>query len=647
MRQSIPHPTTNNGGFVLPELKRRIVGTPLPDTAQDHQRLPKSIALAVFSSDALSSVAYATEAILFVLLLAGQQYFGRSMWLAAGVVGLMAIVAISYSRTIYHYPNGGGAYTVATENFGHRTGLVAGAALIIDYVLTVAVSISAGTAAIVSLAGTFGYDWRAGSVEIALVGIVILVIMNLRGVKESGSVFAIPTYVFVFSILGMVITGIFKAMTGSLDVVSFTTPPTMEQLEEAQTMGIFLMLRAFSAGCTAMTGVEAISNAVPSFRKPVSKNASATLYMMVALLGAMFLGITYLAHAVNAVPIHEGETIVSQIARTVLGAGVIYGIIQLSTALILFLAGNTAFNGAPHMMSIMAQEGYLPRRLSEKGDRLAYSNAIIWLGVVSAVVVVLFGAREQAMLPLYAVGVFISFTLSQGGMYLKAREEKEKGAWMSLVGALLTASVGTVIVITRFTHGAWAVLVLIPVLVYTFERIKEHYSALSVKMRVYDHVPLRRTEAHIYVLIESINKSSINVLNWVFEGTRPWTPVHVRCSKTETVEKGWEIHGLLSQTGKRLLILDNPYRRLRWVIRELVLEHRRRHPGQHIQILMGALTSTNPLERVLHGGTHFLIWSAVMDLPDVMVSEVPCDVDQLVADPHPVARQPEDTEVEE
>ncbi|NTW98275.1 MAG: APC family permease, partial [Oscillochloris sp.] len=445
--------------------KRLLIGKPIATEQQHHERLNKITALAVFSSDALSSVAYASEAILSVLILAGASALGLGIPIAGGIAALLIVVAISYRQTIHAYPNGGGAYIVAHENLGKLPGLIAAAALLIDYVLTVAVSISAGVAAITSLAGNWGAPWLASyAIEIALVCILVVGLANLRGVKESGAIFAIPTYVFIIGILAMLVWGLAGMLFGFAQPVAH---PAASGVEAHEMVGLWLVLRAFAAGCTALTGVEAISNGIPAFKRPEAKNAASTLGWMVTILVTMFLGITWLADRLQAIPNElTHETVVSQIARSVFGVGPIYTVIQVATALILVLAANTAYADFPRLASLLAQDRFLPRHFANRGDRLVYSNGIIVLSLFAALLVFVFQANEIAMLPLYAIGVFISFSLSQGGMVLHHLRERHAG-WrtgllINAAGALLTLVVLLVLAITKFTHGAWAVLVLIP-----------------------------------------------------------------------------------------------------------------------------------------------------------------------------------------
>ena len=452
--------------------KRLLIGKPIATEHQHHERLSKVTALAVFSSDALSSVAYATEAILAVLILGGSAALGLALPVGIGIGVLLIVVAFSYRQTIRAYPKGGGGYIVARENLGDLPGLIAAGALLIDYVLTVAVSISAGVAAITSLGITWGFpEIKNYAVEIGLFFIALVTIANLRGVKESGIIFAVPTYAFITSILIMIAYALVRdALVGPTPV---THPIAPEIPATGEAIGLWLIFRAFAAGCTALTGIEAISDGVPAFKSPESKNASTTLTWMVGLLVTMFLGITYLAHLHGAVPNElSHETVVSQIARTIFGTGPIYFIIQITTALILVLAANTAYADFPRLASFLSRDRFLPRQFASRGDRLVFSNGILALGFFSALLVVVFQANEIAMLPLYAIGVFISFTLSQAGMVKRHLSVQEagwrRGALINGIGALLTAVVLGILTVTKFTHGAWVVMVLIPFcLLYT------------------------------------------------------------------------------------------------------------------------------------------------------------------------------------
>ena len=396
-------------GRAFNRLKRMLIGRPIPSASAHEERLTKVKALAVLSSDALSSVAYATESTLQVLVLAGAAAFGATIPISLVIAALLAIVALSYRQTIHAYPSGGGAYIVARENLGTLPGLVAAASLLVDYILTVSVSVSAGVLALISAFPELA-DF---SVWIGVAFIALITLGNLRGIRESGSIFAIPTYVFIFSMFALIGAGLVRLALGD---VAATGGVPREPLQAVEGIGLFLILRAFASGCTALTGVEAISNGIPAFKKPESRNAATTLMVMVALLGTMFLGTSVLAHSYGVVP-RADESMISQLAEQVFGGrGVPYFIIQMATCLILVLAANTSFADFPRLGSILARDGFLPRQFQFRGDRLAFSTGIIVLAALSGLLYVAFKGQTDLLIPLYAVGVFISFTLSQGGM---------------------------------------------------------------------------------------------------------------------------------------------------------------------------------------------------------------------------------------
>jgi amino acid transporter len=461
---------------LLNPVRHLLFGSPLSTAEEIHQRLTKIQALAVFSSDALSSVAYATEEILLVLVAAGSGALGFSLPIALVIAGLLAIVATSYYQTIHGYPSGGGAYIVAYDNLGVWPGLTAAAALLIDYVLTVAVSITAGVAAVTSAFSVL-HPFRVG---LCLLAIFFIAWANLRGVRESGTLFAVPTYGFVFAVLGLLAVGLTRLAAGAPGPIPAPASPAVES--GAQPLTLFLLLRAFASGCTALTGVEAISNGIPAFRKPEAENASKTLVAMVVLLATMFLGISFLVHSLSLVPA-EHETLVSQIGRQVFGDGPFYLVLQFATALILVLAANTSFADFPRLSAILARDRYLPRQLTNLGDRLVFSNGIITLALLASGLVVLFGGQTHRLIPLYAVGVFLSFTLSQAGMVRHWRREGGRGwQWKAIVNGLGAATTGlvlAVIVVTKLIRGAWIVVLMIPTFVWMFHAIKRHYLTVA------------------------------------------------------------------------------------------------------------------------------------------------------------------------
>ncbi|MCU0490486.1 MAG: APC family permease [Chloroflexaceae bacterium] len=612
---------------MVTQLKRFLVGEPIATEHQHNERLSKVTALAVFSSDALSSVAYATEAILAVLLLAGSVALGLSLPIAVGIALLLMVVAFSYRQTIRAYPKGGGGYIVARENLGDTPGLVAAGALLIDYVLTVAVSISAGVAAITSLAGNWGYPGlKEYAVELALFFILLVSLANLRGVKESGAIFAVPTYAFILGMLAMISYGLVSDWIFGSTPVTHAHAPEIPLTGEA--VGLWLVLRAFAAGCTALTGIEAISDGVPAFRQPESKNASATLTWMVGVLTLMFLGITWLAHAHNAVPNEfTHETVVSQIARSVFGDGSIYFFIQIATALILVLAANTAYADFPRLASFLSRDRFLPRQFSSRGDRLVFSNGILALGVFSALLVIFFQANEIALLPLYAVGVFISFTLSQSGMvrrHLRIKEEGwRKGIAINGLGAFLTAVVMVVLAVTKFTHGAWVVLLLIPLLVLMFRAIHAHYKNVSEQLsleKACKPAPLRRHTA--VVLVSGMHKGVLPALRYAQAiASDNVTAVYVNLDPDVTVrfKERWQEWCC----GVPLVVLDSPYRSLLSPLLKFIDEYDRRYSDDVLTVVLPEFVPAHWWEHLLHNQTGLLIKTALLFRKGKVVTSVP------------------------
>ncbi len=436
-------------------LKQFLVGKSLATSASSHERLNNFAALAVLSSDAISSVAFATEEILKVLVLAGSTVLSGSLWIAGAIVLLLLIITLSYQQTISAYPSGGGAYIVAYDNLGVYPGLVAAAALMIDYVLTVSVNIAVGVDNLTSAVPQL----QRFTVYLCLLFIFLIMLGNLRGLRESGRIFMIPTYTFIVSICILIAVGLYQQATGQISA----SPPIIQATEP---LGIFLILRAFSQGCTALTGVEAISNGVPAFKPPESKNARTTMIFMGLILGALFLGITYLANIYHIVP-KEGQTVISLLGHQILGNGPFYYFVQIATLLILLLAANTSYADFPRLSSLLARDGFMPRQLALLGDRLVYSNGIILLSISSAVLIFVFQGSVDALISLYALGVFASFTLSQTGMVRHWFKERGAGwqpkALMNGLGAITTALVLLVILETKFLAGAWLVVVATPI----------------------------------------------------------------------------------------------------------------------------------------------------------------------------------------
>lgn len=607
-------------------MRHLLIGKPLATDQAIHQRLSKLKALAVFSSDALSSSAYATEAILLVLVAAGTGALTHSWTIALGIAALLLIVSFSYYQTIHAYPNGGGAYIVSKDNLGIAPGLVAAASLLIDYTLTVAVSISAGVAAITSAFPELS-PYR---VQMALVIVVFITIMNLRGVKESGTFFAIPTYAFVAGVLVMIGVGFLRVMTGNVPVSVEEMEIVGETTNIMSDLSLFLILRAFAAGCTALTGVEAISNGIPAFKPPESQNAGQTLIIMVTLLCTMFLGITFLA---NNFPITElgGErTVISQMSAAVFGNGtVLFFYLQLATLLILSLAANTAFADFPRLASLIARDRYLPRQLTNLGDRLVFSNGIIALMVMASILIILFDAREHNLLPLYAVGVFISFTLSQTGMVIHWLKERAKpnfkmnaGWYFKIIlngfGAICTFIVMMILIVTKFVEGAWIVMVAIPTLIYMFTRIHSHYTEVAASLTLDGITPEQiirasdvRSDTPMVVLMNSLNRSSLQALEFALSSSQNVRVCAITVDpdtilRLEQRWKEWDLHQV------PLDIVESPYREIGHPL--VAYLHKRDKNNPHNEptlVILPEFVVSHWWERLLHNQTSVSIRDAL------------------------------------
>jgi amino acid transporter len=612
------------------DIRRLVIGDPIATKDAIHQRLTKRKALAVFSSDALSSSAYATEAILLVLVAAGSIALGWSWWIALGIAALLIIVSISYYQTIHAYPNGGGAYIVSAENLGRYPGLVAAAALLIDYILTVAVSVSAGVAALTSAFPNL----EMYRVPIALGIVVFITLINLRGVKESGTFFAIPTYAFVVGVFAMIAIGLLRYVTGNV--------PTAEEAHVVQTglehatgsLGLFLILRAFAAGCTALTGVEAISNGIPAFRPPESDNAGKTLIGMVAILCVLFLGITFLANHYPIALGHEGQaTVLSQLAAEVFGSSPIgtfgYYYLQFATLFILSLAANTAFADFPRLASLIARDRFLPRQLTNLGDRLVFSNGIVSLAVAASVLIIIFGANEHNLLPLYAVGVFISFTLSQSGMVIHWLKERHNDGhkpnldWyfkigINAFGAVCTFAVMLVLMVTKFLEGAWIVMVAVPMLMWVFMKIHQHYEevAESLTLEGLTPAPLKdyhpdRSEVPVVVLMTSLHRASLLSLEYAMRLSKNVRACSIEV-EPQSVEKlkakwaEWHLHHI------PLDVVTSPYREVGQPLIQYLHKLDEEHPDEvPTMVVIPQLVVTKWYERYLHNQTTVAIREAL------------------------------------
>jgi amino acid transporter len=608
---------------LLTSVRRVLVGQPLATAAQEHERLTKIKALAVFSSDALSSVAYATEEILLVLVAAGSLALSGVIPISIAITALLAIVAVSYRQTIHAYPNGGGSYIVAKDNLGSLPGLTAGSALMIDYVLTVAVSISSGVAAVTSaIQGLHPY-----ALELSLVALLFMVVVNLRGVRESGTIFAAPTYLFIASIFLLIGVGAVHVIVGGLSGHNVLQgSPPQEAVQATTNLGLFLILRAFASGCAAMTGVEAVSNGVPAFKPPESDNAAKTLTAMAIILGSMFLGISILAHHFGLVP-NEHETILSQLGHRVFIGGPLYYILQAATFLILVLAANTSFADFPRLSSIMARDNFLPHQFTFRGDRLAFTNGILLLSLLAGVLLVVFDASTDRLIPLYAVGVFLSFTLSQSGMVRHWYRLRGKNWRRSLVingiGAVSTGVVCIIIAATKFVHGAWVVVALIPILVLVFYGIYGHYRGIAEQQQVED-LPKELPEQQlgkVVVPIGGINRAVIRTLAYARAVSPDVTAVHVTDDMTsaERLRKEWEEWGI----DVPLLILETPYRSFLGPLLTYIDALDERSPGALVTVVLPEFVPKHWWENLLHNQAALRLKLALLSRPNTVVTDVP------------------------
>jgi amino acid transporter len=620
----------------LGQVKRLIVGAPIPSHLAHHERFSRVTGLAVLSSDPLSSVAYATEEILRVLTVGGVAALSLVTPIGAVIATMLAIVVFSYRQTIHAYPSGGGAYIVAKENLGRLPSLVAAASLLIDYVLTVSVSIAAGVAAITSAVPHL----RLEPVVLCLVFVAILTMGNLRGVRESGRLFAGPTYIFIVSILAMIAVGAWRYFTGMLQPI----PTAEHQLPPGTTaLPLFVLLTAFSNGCTALTGVEAVSNGVPAFRPPESKNAAQTLVAMAVMSITMFVGITLLAHAYAIVP-NDSETVVSQIARATFGGrGWPYYLVQAATMAILVLAANTAYADFPRLSSILARDRFLPRQFMNQGDRLAFSNGILILSVLASVLLLVFGGDTHALIPLYMIGVFVSFTLSQAGMVLHWRSLRGPGwktsAAINGFGAVVTGIVLLIVATTKAAEGAWIIIVMIPVLVTIFEITRRHYDQVATELTLRDWRPEPQGRHVVLVPIGGLQRAVVKALRYARTLADDVRAVYVEIDPagTEALRKLWPEWG---QTVD-LVVLASPYRSLMEPLLEYIEEVQREDPHGYVSVILPEFVPRRIWQHLLHNQHALLIKGALLFKPNVVVTSVPFHLGRVEAAVEAVAGREE------
>jgi amino acid transporter len=610
--------------------KRIFVGKPVRSDALGHTLLPKKLALPVFSSDALSSVSYATEEVLIVLGAGGVAFLTSTPWIALGVVVLFMIITASYRQTVREYPSGGGDYVVAHENVSKPAGLVAASALMIDYVLTVAVSISAGVYAMYSASPGL----QKHRVAIALGFILFITLMNLRGVKEAGTFFAIPTYGFVLGIFVMLAVGGYKVLFGDGIEAASSTLDLHKTASTGGLLTVFLLLKAFSSGCTALTGVEAIANGVPAFKKPQSENAAKTLLMMSTLAITMFVGITALALASDVRVTHEAHaSVVSQIAGAVFGnksAGFYY--IQTFTAAILVLAANTAYQDFPRLSSILAQDRYLPRQLHNRGDRLVFSNGIVALAVSAGLLVYAFDADVSKLIQLYIVGVFVAFTLGQAGMVRrwnrKLRDEPDadvgtikRARAINFVGSCTTGVVLVIVLISKFTHGAWIVVCTMPVLFLIMRGISKHYARVKAELRLAETLPVLPSRLHAIVLVSSVHNASRRALNYA-KSIKPHTLEALYVAVDDEEAQGLRDEWSRSIPDVPLHVIDSPYREITKPVIDYVKRFPR-GPRDVLTVIVPEFIVGKWWEQLLHNQSALRLKAALLFQPGVVLTSVP------------------------
>jgi len=613
-------------------VKRLLVGRPLATTEQEHQRITKKVALAVFSSDAISSTAYATEEILFVTVTGAtaaalSKGLDTLIPIAVAVAVLLTIVVTSYRQTIYAYPSGGGSYVVSRENLGEMPSLIAGASLLVDYVLTVAVSISAGVAAIISIPEF--RDLEDSRILLGLILIVFITLANLRGVKESGRLFAAPTYLYIVMLTGLVVYGLYRTLVAN-DIG--TVPIHHEAFKEAITggsFGLFIILKGFSSGAVALTGTEAISNGVPAFRRPESHNAATTLMWMGIILGVLFFGVSVLATELNPYPSHD-QTVIAQMGLLVYGNNALFFILQIATAAILTLAANTAYADFPRLSSIIARDGYLPRQMANRGDRLVFSNGVVLLAGAAALLLVAFGGKTNALIPLYAIGVFTSFTLSQAGMVRHHRSEQEPGWKRNMVvngvGAVATLVVLLIVGITKFSGGAWVPIVVIPFIILIFKGIHSHYSRVSKSLSVDPGYRPHQWNNTVIVLVGRVHKGVLNAITYA----RSLNPAHLLAvsvvtdeEEDEHIRKQWTEYGI----NVPLETVYNPYRELSRPITRFIDELDREWDNDIITVIIPEFVVNHWWEHLLHNQSALFLKGRLLFRKGTVVTSVPYHVD--------------------
>ena len=636
--------------MTLGRIRHLFFGRPLRTTESGHQTISKTVGLAVFASDSLSSVAYAGGEILLMLAVLGTAHFWLAIPITVANSVLLIVLTFSYRQTIFAYPSGGGAYIVSRDNFGETTAQVAGASLLIDYILTVAVSIAAGVDQMASaFPPLFSYK-----VPIALLLILLITFVNLRGVKESGAIFAVPTYFFIMMMMLMIGVGFWKELTGQLGTVGAVLGADHEVASVTGFAFAFLLLRAFSSGTTALTGVEAISNGIPAFKVPHSKNAAATLVWDAALLMVMFLGLGILGFLVQAQP-SEQEVLISQVARTVFGGGPLTLITLGSATVILIMAANTSFADFPRLAALQAGDGFLPKQFTFRGSRLVFSWGVILLAGFASLLILVFQGSVSRLIPLYAIGVFLCFTLSQAGMarrwhriglLMKSGElTPDKGIpthgsvlhydthWnlkmlLNGFGAIITAIVTLIFLVTKFAAGAWIIVILIPALLWVFTRIHRHYKEVArVLSTAGEHLTQRQRRVETIVLVGDVHRETLRLVEFANSLGGPWTPLHIAVhpERVPEIRRKWQERVGIGE----LVVISSPYRSLTRPLRSYIEKRLKHNPDGFVQVVLGQLRTGNPMSQLLHQNAHLIEQLALDDIEGVVTTIVPLHLEQF------------------
>ena len=609
-------------------LKKFLLGDALKDDQLKNQKLSRLWGLPIMASDAVSSVAYAVEEILMALMpalgLMAVNYVGL---VSVPIILLLLILIFSYSQIISHYPNGGGAYVVSKENFGKKASLLAATCLIIDYIMTVAVSISSSTAAILSVYPNL----EPYRIPISLICVGAITLINLRGVGESSKIFGIPTYAFIFSMMALIFTGVFRFFSGNLAPIQYEPAQISHLLSQnIQGMSLAVFLCAFSSGCSALTGVEAVSNAIPSFKEPSQKTAKQVLFMLGGIIAVIFGGTSFLATILKVVPL-EGKTVLSQMGTMIFGNGIMFYILQLTTSLILLLAANTSYSGLPILLAILAKDHYMPVQFSQRGTKLSFSNGIMFIFAVSSFLLIIFNADTHKLIPFYSVGVFVSFTISQFGMFVKWMRFKSPG-WqyksiINGVGALVTFIGSIVVFTTKFSHGSWALLIVAPLLMFFMDATHKHYLRFlkGISVLGYDYKYKESVSSDVFpcvVLINKINMAALKTLDYANKITSNLTALHISVSHEETkrLQKQWEN----LKIGVPLKIIYTPYRDIVTPIREYIKERSEQlEEGENLTVVLTRISGNDFLNKLYHNQTTFFIEKELRKYENVATILVP------------------------